>query len=101
MLSATAFACPQGTALTGGTGPNHKGGKCTAVEKTAKQHAQAPVKAAHPAEKHQAMAVQKDIKKAEQEKAKATAETKAAKNSMNKAKADMHPAQHDAKPAKS
>lgn len=99
MLSATAFACPQGTALTGGTGANHKGGKCTAVEKTAKQHvqmakheakkteqhAQAPLKAAHPAENHQAMAVQKDIKKAEHE----------------KAKADMHPAQHDAKPAKS
>lgn len=28
MLSATAFACPQGTTLAGGSGPNHKGGKC-------------------------------------------------------------------------
>ncbi|MNR85112.1 hypothetical protein D3C72_159330 [compost metagenome] len=30
-LSATAFACPQGTALSGGTGANHKGGKCVAT----------------------------------------------------------------------
>ncbi|MBV6574045.1 hypothetical protein JL980_14435, partial [Acinetobacter baumannii] len=26
-----AFACPKGTQLQGGTGPNHKGGKCVAV----------------------------------------------------------------------
>lgn len=32
-LSATAFACPQGTTLTGGTGTNHKGGKCVAIIK--------------------------------------------------------------------
>ncbi len=43
MLSATAFACPQGTTLTGGSGPNHKGGKCvpatamTKHDKMAKQ----------------------------------------------------------------
>ena len=30
-LSATAFACPQGTTLSGGTGTNHKGGKCVAT----------------------------------------------------------------------
>jgi hypothetical protein len=30
-MSATAFACPKGTSLQGGTGPNHKGGKCVAV----------------------------------------------------------------------
>ena len=30
-LSATAFACPQGTTLSGGTGANHKGGKCIAT----------------------------------------------------------------------
>ncbi|KAA8733267.1 hypothetical protein F4V57_08555 [Acinetobacter qingfengensis] len=30
-LSATAMACPKGTTLQGGTGPNHKGGKCVAV----------------------------------------------------------------------
>lgn len=30
-LSATAFACPQGTTLSGGTGANHKGGKCVAT----------------------------------------------------------------------
>lgn len=28
VLSASAFACPKGTTLVGGTGPNHKGGKC-------------------------------------------------------------------------
>lgn len=31
LMSATAFACPKGTSLQGGTGPNHKGGKCVAV----------------------------------------------------------------------
>ncbi|TCB52378.1 hypothetical protein E0H80_00450 [Acinetobacter sp. ANC 4779] len=31
MLSATAFACPKGTTMMGGTGPNHKGGKCVAT----------------------------------------------------------------------
>ncbi|WP_171478561.1 hypothetical protein [Acinetobacter ihumii] len=34
LLSATAFACPKGTSLQGGTGPNHKGGKCVAVTGT-------------------------------------------------------------------
>lgn len=38
MLSVSAFACPKGTQLQGGTGPNHKGGKCVAVHgKTAAQ----------------------------------------------------------------
>ena len=36
MLSATAFACPQGTTLTGGSGPNHKGGKCVPATATTK-----------------------------------------------------------------
>ena len=31
VLSATAMACPKGTTLTGGTGPNHKGGSCVPV----------------------------------------------------------------------
>jgi hypothetical protein len=26
-----AYACPKGTSLEGGTGPNHKGGKCVAA----------------------------------------------------------------------
>jgi len=30
-LSTTTFACPKGTSITGGTGPNHKGGKCVAT----------------------------------------------------------------------
>ena len=37
MLSATAFACPQGTTLAGGSGPNHKGGKCVPATAIAKQ----------------------------------------------------------------
>ena len=36
-LSATAFACPQGTTLSGGTGANHKGGKCVATMNVMKQ----------------------------------------------------------------
>ncbi|WP_202736338.1 hypothetical protein [Acinetobacter bohemicus] len=36
MLSATAFACPQGTTLAGGSGPNHKGGKCAPAMATTK-----------------------------------------------------------------
>ena len=32
LASATAFACPKGTHLVGGTGPHHKGGKCEAAQ---------------------------------------------------------------------
>lgn len=32
LLSATAFACPKGTTLSGGTGPKHKGGKCILIQ---------------------------------------------------------------------
>lgn len=32
LLSATAFACPKGTILSGGTGPKHKGGKCVLIQ---------------------------------------------------------------------
>lgn len=41
MLSVSAFACPKGTQLQGGTGPNHKGGKCVAAhgKATAKKEA--------------------------------------------------------------
>ena len=35
-ISATAFACPRGTTLSGGTGANHKGGKCVATMNVAK-----------------------------------------------------------------
>lgn len=39
LASSTAFACPKGTHLTGGTGAHHKGGKCVAAseEKTAEK----------------------------------------------------------------
>lgn len=33
-LSVTAFACPKGSSLQGGTGPHHKGGKCVASSST-------------------------------------------------------------------
>ncbi|WP_410565590.1 hypothetical protein [Acinetobacter sp. H1(2024)] len=41
MLSVSAFACPKGTQLQGGTGPHHKGGKCVAIsgKTTAKKEA--------------------------------------------------------------
>lgn len=33
LVSATAIACPKGTTLQGGTGPNHKGGHCVTTSK--------------------------------------------------------------------
>ena len=35
VISASAIACPKGTTLVGGTGPNHKGGSCVAVNPAA------------------------------------------------------------------
>ena len=37
ILSASAFACPKGTTLVGGTGPNHKGGSCVAANGAAQK----------------------------------------------------------------
>ena len=108
LLSATAFACPQGTSLTGGTGANHKGGKCVAVQKTA-QH-QAPT-ANHnvknteqptqvPANTHQtATTTQKDMSHTGKDKTTATA--KMDKSHLNKAKTATHKAPTDVKPLKS
>lgn len=45
VLSASAFACPKGTTLTGGTGPNHKGGSCVAVNGVAQKAKTSEVKA--------------------------------------------------------
>ena len=59
-LSATAFACPQGTTLSGGTGANHKGGKCVATMNVAK-HDQA-MKQAKTAKHDQAMKQDKMVK---------------------------------------
>lgn len=42
VLSANALACPKGTALQGGTGPHHKGGKC--ISTTAKVKKETPKK---------------------------------------------------------
>lgn len=65
MLSATAFACPQGTTLTGGTGANHKSGTCITVSKDAKYQAHVAQHAAKVAN-HDAKAAKRDAKKADQ-----------------------------------
>ena len=61
VLSASAFACPKGTQLQGGTGPNHKGGKCVAtnVVKTKKETTKAKETM-----KHDTMKMSSDTKKA-------------------------------------
>ena len=53
VLSASAFACPKGTQLQGGTGPNHKGGKCVVVKQATPTKAQEK-KAAPAQNKHKA-----------------------------------------------
>lgn len=60
VLSASAFACPKGTQLQGGTGPNHKGGKCVAanVVKTKKETTKAK-----DTMKHDTMKMSSDTKK--------------------------------------
>ncbi|WP_336009458.1 hypothetical protein [Acinetobacter calcoaceticus] len=60
MLSVSAFACPKGTQLQGGTEPNHKGGKCVAAhgKATAKKEvvkAKQDVKKDMTEQKHEAM----------------------------------------------
>lgn len=71
VLSASAFACPKGTQLQGGTGPNHKGGKCvaTSVVKTKKEATKTTQAAKHDmtkmkdTTKHEAMKAATDTKK--------------------------------------
>lgn len=62
VLSASAFACPKGTQLQGGTGPNHKGGKCIAahVVKAKKE----TTKVTSTTAKHEIMKAASDTKKA-------------------------------------
>ncbi|WP_151750559.1 hypothetical protein [Acinetobacter sp. TUM15131] len=72
VLSASAFACPKGSQIQGGTGPNHKGGKCvaTGVVKTKKETTKATTTAKQEAvktkdtTKHEAMKATTDTKKA-------------------------------------
>lgn len=58
LFSATAnAACPKGTVLQGGNGPNHHGGKCVAVAAkkaphTAHAHVEAKQPAAHSKHQH-------------------------------------------------
>jgi hypothetical protein len=94
-LSATAFACPQGTALTGGTGPNHSGGKCVTVQKVNSQkihHKKSITKA-------DIKLAQTDAAAAKLESSKASADAQKAKNNAQKASADAHKVQHSAKTA--
>lgn len=44
MMGTAAMACPAGTTLVGGTGPNHKGGNCVAVHLKKKAPAAAVAK---------------------------------------------------------
>ncbi|MFW2076834.1 hypothetical protein ACG94X_03755 [Acinetobacter sp. ULE_I010] len=46
VISASAIACPKGTTLVGGTGPNHKGGSCVAVNPAAQAAQKAKADAA-------------------------------------------------------
>lgn len=78
VLSASAFACPKGTTLVGGTGPNHKGGKCV----VATSATQAASKASTTATKAKADAA------AGKDKAVANTKTVSEKPSQAKAKAD-------------
>lgn len=57
--SANAMACPKGTTLVGGTGSNHKGGKCVKkadtkkkADKKSKQTADKPAKKAASSQNH-------------------------------------------------
>ncbi len=81
VLSASAFACPKGTQLQGGTGPNHKGGKCVAasVVKTKKAAAKTTQAAKHD------MTKMKDTTKRDAMKA-ATDSKKVASTTASKAK---------------
>ena len=60
VLSASAFACPKGTQLQGGTGPNHKGGKCVAANVVKTKKETTKVKDTM---KHDSMKMSSDIKK--------------------------------------
>lgn len=116
MISATTFACPKGTTLTGGVGPHHQGGKCVtstgapaakAVKKDANKAQATAVKAKDDSQKAKdsaakanTTAVQANDKAA---KAKAAADAKAkaaaASEAKAKAKADTKPAEKAAKTA--
>ena len=92
VLSATAFACPKGTTLTGGTGTNHKGGKCVATQ---------PVQAHKQSLKSEKTVAKTEAKVAKTEAQKANVSAQKAKAGAEKATQDAHTAQHNAKVAKS
>ncbi len=94
MLSVTAFACPQGTTLTGGTGANHKGGTCVSIAKDAKHQDRTATHAAQVAQ-HDAKVARHDTKQASQ-----LAQSKV-KHNQKLAKHDAAQAQHLATQAKS
>ena len=70
LASASAFACPKGTHLVGGTGPHHKGGKCVAADAAdAKADSKAEKKADAKADaKADDKAAKKEAKKSKKQK---------------------------------
>ena len=91
MLSATAFAaCPAGTALAGGSGPDHKGGKCVTTTPMTKQEKMT---------QHNKM-VKQDAMKTDHMAAKSTKHAEAAKTHAAKAKTEATKAKTDATKAK-
>ncbi|MBJ8445848.1 hypothetical protein [Acinetobacter bereziniae] len=93
VLSASAFACPKGTTLVGGTGPNHKGGKCVAANPTAQTASKASTTATKANTTKAVEAKPKDAKAAVKTetaatKAKAETATKVKTDAAAKAKAD-------------
>ena len=91
MLSATAFAaCPAGTTLAGGSGPDHKGGKCVTTTQMTKQEKMT---------QHNKM-VKQDAMKTDHMAAKSTKHAEAAKTHAAKAKTEATKAKTDATKAK-
>lgn len=87
VLSASAFACPKGTTLVGGTGPNHKGGKCVAANPAA-QAASKTSTAATKAKADSSKAVEVKSKDAKAAAKTETTATKAKVETATKVKAD-------------
>ena len=84
-ISVTAMACPKGTTLTGGTGPNHKGGTCVPVN-AQKQVADANSKAVAEAHQKAAQAARNKAAQAAKDKAAQAAKEKAAEQAAKAAR---------------
>ncbi|MDQ9820651.1 hypothetical protein RFY44_17505 [Acinetobacter bereziniae] len=87
VLSASAFACPKGTTLVGGTGPNHKGGKCVVANPAAQTASKASTTATK-AKADTTKAVEAKPKDAKAAVKTETAATKAKAETATKVKTD-------------